>query len=52
MVESQSYSAKSVDLSSLVLRLKAADADLVLQTNYQNDTMLFVRQSANAGYKP
>ncbi|CAN5344036.1 ABC transporter substrate-binding protein [soil metagenome] len=52
VVESQSYSAKSVDLSSLVLRLKGAGADVVLQTSYQNDTILFVRQSADAGYKP
>lgn len=52
VVESQSYSAKSVDLSSLILRLKASGADIVLQTSYQNDTTLFVRQSANAGYKP
>lgn len=52
VVESQSYSAKSVDLSSLVLRLKGANADIVLQTSYQNDTLLFFRQSASAGYKP
>jgi len=52
VVESQPYSAKSVDLSSLVLRLKGANADVVLQTSYQNDTLLFFRQSASAGYKP
>ena len=52
VVESQSYSAKSVDLSSLILRLKGAGADVVLQTSYQNDTMLFFRQAANASYKP
>lgn len=52
VVESQSYSAKSVDLSSLVLRLKSAGADIVLQTSYQNDTILFVKQAATAGYKP
>jgi branched-chain amino acid transport system substrate-binding protein len=52
VVESQSYSAKSVDLSSLVLRIKGANADIVLQTSYQNDTLLFFRQSASAGYKP
>ncbi len=52
VVESQAYSAKSVDLSSLVLRLKGANADIVLQTSYQNDTLLFFRQSASAGYKP
>ncbi|UST52461.1 ABC transporter substrate-binding protein (plasmid) [Comamonadaceae bacterium OTU4NAUVB1] len=52
VVESQSYSAKSVDLSSLILRLKGAGADVVLQTSYQNDTALFFKQAANAGYKP
>lgn len=52
VVESQPYSAKSVDLSSLVLRLKGANADVVLQTSYQNDTLLFFRQSASAGYRP
>jgi len=52
VVESQSYSAKTVDLSSLVLRLKSSGADVVLQTSYQNDTTLFVKQAANAGYKP
>ncbi len=52
VVESQAYSAKSVDLSSLVLRVKSAGADIVLQTSYQNDTLLFFRQSATAGYKP
>ena len=52
VVEALAYSAKSVDLSSLVLRLKSAGADVVLQTSYQNDTLLFFRQSATAGYKP
>ncbi len=52
VVESLGYSAKSVDLSSLVLRLKSAGADVVLQTSYQNDTLLFFRQAATAGYKP
>lgn len=52
VVESQAYSAKSVDLSSLVLRLKGAGADVVLQTSYQNDTILFFRQAAAAGFKP
>ena len=52
VVESLPYSAKSVDLSSLVLRIKGSNADVVLQTSYQNDTLLFFRQSASAGYKP
>ena len=52
VVEVQPYSAKTVDLSSLVLRVKGANADVVLQTSYQNDTLLFFRQAASAGYKP
>ena len=52
VVEALGYSAKSVDLSSLVLRLKGAGADVVLQTSYQNDTLLFFRQAASAGFKP
>lgn len=52
VVETLPYSAKSVDLSSLILRLKGAKADVVLQTSYQNDTILFFRQAKAAGYKP
>lgn len=52
VVESLPYSAKTVDLSSLILRLKGAKADVVLQTSYQNDTILFFRQAKAAGYKP
>ncbi|WP_233259470.1 ABC transporter substrate-binding protein [Ramlibacter sp. WS9] len=52
VVESQSYSAKSLDLASLVQRLKGAGADIVLQTSYKNDTILFFRQAATAGFKP
>ena len=52
VVEVQAYSAKTVDLSSVILRLKGASADVVLHTAYQNDTVLFFRQAAAAGYKP
>ncbi|GAC1357321.1 MAG: ABC transporter substrate-binding protein [Variovorax sp.] len=52
VVEVQAYSAKTVDLSSVILRLKGAGADLVLHTAYQNDAVLFFRQAASAGYKP
>lgn len=52
VVEAQAYSAKTVDLSSVILRLKGAGADLVLHTAYQNDAVLFFRQAAAAGYKP
>ncbi|MCW1242904.1 ABC transporter substrate-binding protein [Pseudomonas sp. SAICEU22] len=52
VVEVLPYSAKAVDLSSLILRLKGSQADVVLQTSYQNDTTLFFRQVREAGFKP
>src|SRR5690625_1929054 len=52
VVEVLPYSAKAVDLSSLVLRLRGADVDVVLQTSYQNDTILFVKEAKSAGFKP
>ena len=52
VVESQAYSAKTVDLSSTILRLKGAGVDIVLQTAYQNDAMLYFKQAASAGFKP
>ena len=44
------YSAKTVDLSSLILRLKGAKVNVVLQTAYQNDAILFFSQAR--GFKP
>ncbi|CAB3844321.1 Leu/Ile/Val-binding protein [Achromobacter mucicolens] len=52
VVEVLPYSAKTVDLSSLILRLKGAKADVVLQTAYQNDAILFFSQARAAGFKP
>jgi branched-chain amino acid transport system substrate-binding protein len=52
VVETLPYSAKAVDLSSLILRLKGANANVVLQTAYQNDSILFFRQAKAAGFKP
>jgi len=46
------YSAKTVDLSSLILRLKGAGVNVVLQTSYQNDSVLFFSQARAAGFKP
>jgi branched-chain amino acid transport system substrate-binding protein len=46
------YSASSVDLSSVILRLKGANVDVVLQTSYQNDTVLFLRQMKDQRLKP
>jgi branched-chain amino acid transport system substrate-binding protein len=52
IVETLPYSSKAVDLSSLILRLKGAKVDVVLQTSYQNDTVLFFRQMKEAGFAP
>ena len=52
IVETLPYSAKAVDLSSLILRLKGAKVDVALQTAYQNDTVLFFRQMKEAGFAP
>jgi branched-chain amino acid transport system substrate-binding protein len=52
VVETLPYSAKSVDLTPVILRLKSADVDVVLQTSYQNDTVLFFRQMKEQGFKP
>lgn len=48
-VVNEQYSARSTDLSSLVLKLKEARADIVLSTDYPNDAMLFARQSKELG---
>jgi branched-chain amino acid transport system substrate-binding protein len=52
VVETLPYSAKSVDLTPVILRLKSAGVDVVLQTSYQNDTVLFFRQMREQGFKP
>ncbi|MES1930240.1 Leu/Ile/Val-binding protein 8 [Salinisphaera dokdonensis CL-ES53] len=52
IVSEQSYPASTVDMSSIVLALKQEDVDIVLQTSYQNDTVLFLRQASEANYKP
>ncbi len=52
IVETLPYPADSVDMSSLILRLIGAEVDVVLQTSYQNDTVLFFRQAHEAGFAP
>jgi len=51
VVETLPYAASSVDLSSVILRLKGSNIDVVLQTSYQNDTVLFFRQMRDQGLK-
>ena len=51
-VEKLSYSARTVDLSSVIQRLKSVGADVVLHTGYQNDIVLFYRAMKEAGWRP
>jgi branched-chain amino acid transport system substrate-binding protein len=49
IVTIQPYSAKSVDLSSVVLNVKNAQPDVIVMTSYLNDSILFVRQAKELG---
>jgi branched-chain amino acid transport system substrate-binding protein len=49
IVAMESYSARATDLSSLVLKLKDANPDVILSTDYPNDAILFARQSKELG---
>jgi branched-chain amino acid transport system substrate-binding protein len=46
------YAANTQDLSSLVLRLKELNPDVLTATQYFNDAVLFWRQARNADYNP
>lgn len=52
LIEKIPYSAKTVDLSSAVLKMKESKIDVVMHTGYQNDTILLHRQMEEAGFKP
>ena len=52
VVTTLTYPANIVDMSSLVLDLKEREVDVVLQTSYQNDSVLFLRQRHEAGFEP
>lgn len=52
VVEVLPYPANSVDLSTVILRLKGSGVDVVLQTSYQNDSVLFFRQAKEMGFRP
>lgn len=51
VVATEIYSAKSVDLSGLVLKLKQAKPDIVLAAQYINDSILFHRQVKEFQFK-
>lgn len=53
LVGSDSYTAATAtDLSSLVLKIRAAEPDIIIATSYLNDGILFWRQSKELGLRP
>lgn len=46
------YSARTTDLSPLILKLKELKVDVVLYTGYAADSQLFLRQSYELGFRP
>lgn len=51
-VKDASYSAKSAELNSLVIDLKAKKPDVLLAASYVNDAILLARTSAEMGFDP
>ena len=47
----EAYSATTTDLSSMVSKLRRAQADVILHTGYNPDITLFLRQAKEAGLK-
>ena len=52
LTEKIGYSPRSAELGSVMQRLRAAGADIVLHTGYQNDIVLFFRAMQEAQWKP
>lgn len=52
VVVDEHYPASTVDMSSVILTLDNEEVDVVLQTAYQDDSILFLRQANEKGYKP
>ncbi|WP_054033048.1 ABC transporter substrate-binding protein [Desulfatitalea tepidiphila] len=51
LVADEAYNHKATDLSSLVMRVKAAKPDVILESSYENDGIMFFRQAQEAGLK-
>jgi len=51
LVADESYNHKATDLSSLVMRVKAGKPDVILESSYENDAILFFRQAHELGLK-
>lgn len=52
IVTVQGYPAATVDMSSIVLDLKNRGVDVVFQTSYQNNSVLFLQQANESGFEP
>ncbi|MFO1189960.1 MAG: ABC transporter substrate-binding protein [Alphaproteobacteria bacterium] len=52
VVVDQSYSRTASDLSPVVLQLRSANPDIVIETGYQDDIVLMWRQAKELGYLP
>lgn len=52
IVAAESYPATTVDMSSIAMRVKDRAPAIVMQTSYQNDSVLFLRQLHEVGFKP
>ncbi|MDH7499233.1 MAG: ABC transporter substrate-binding protein [candidate division NC10 bacterium] len=50
VVAVEPYSAKAVDLSSLIMKLQAKRPDVVIATSYMNDAILFWRQAKELNF--
>lgn len=51
VVMEEGYSSKSMDLSNIIMKLKAANPDVLLLTSYVTDGILFNRQAKELGFK-
>ncbi len=51
IVLDEGYSNKTVDLSNIIMKLKAAKPDVLLLTSYVTDAILFNRQAKELGFK-
>ncbi len=50
IVLKEAYSAKAVDLSSIIMKIKAAEPDVLLLTGYVNDGIMFNRQAKELNF--
>lgn len=52
VIGTSAYSAKSIDMTDIVLRLREAQPDVLVTTGYVPDTNLLMRAMRDQGYRP